>query len=136
MTTYPQRDMPVRCTNRLSVDGLATPGAAGDSGEREMTEICPFCKQPTARYEITSDAGTRSASLCCGIPQEFLDNYDVYEGLPEPLRQMAIDRAKAEYAAMDDKDIENARRFRESLAEWHAKYDGTGLIKGEKPHAY
>lgn len=92
-------------------------------------EICPFCGKPTTRYEISSEAGTRAASLCCGIPQEFLDNYDVYEGLPEPLRQTAIDRAKAEYDAMDDKDIENARRYRESRDKWEAKY--AHLMKGD-----
>ena len=111
-----------------AADGLAPPSAAVGPGSKE---ICPFCEQPTARYEHSSSAGTRAESLCCGIPQEFIDNYDVYEGLPEPLKQAAIDRKKAEYDAMDVKDRENARRFRESLAAWHAKYDGTGLIKGD-----
>ena len=99
-------------------------------------EICPFCLEFTTRYEISTSAGTRAASLCCGIPQEFLDNYDVYEGLPEPLRQAAIDRKKAEYAAMDDQDSENARRFRESRDKWTAKYADAGLIKGEMEHGY
>ena len=116
--------------------GLATPGAAGDLGEREMKEICPFCHKPTTRYEHTSDAGTRAASLCCGIPQEFLDLYDAYASLPGDLMQVAIDGRKKEYDRMDEKDIENARQFKESLARWHAKYDGTGLVKGEKPYAY
>jgi len=109
-----------------SAPGLATPAAVGLG-----REICPFCHQPTTRYEHSSSAGVRAASLCCGIPQEFLDNYDVYEGLPEPLRQVAIDRMKAEYAAMDARDVENARRFRESRDAWHARYASSGLIKGE-----
>ena len=94
-----------------------------------MTEICPFCGQPTVRYEFSSSAGTRAASLCCDIPQEFLDNYDVYAGLPEPLRQVAIDRKKAEYDAMDAADDEADRRYRESRDKWEAKY--AHLMKGD-----
>jgi len=107
--------------------GLATPAAVGP-GSRE---ICPFCHERTARAEHSSSAGTRAFSMCCDIPQEFIDNYDVYEGLPEPLRQVAIDKVKAQYAAMDEQDREDARRFRESRERWYAKYAGKGLIKGE-----
>ena len=94
-----------------------------------LTEICLFCGQPTVRYEFSSSAGTRAASLCCDIPQEFLDNYDVYEGLPESLRQVAIDRKKAEYDAMDAEDDEADRRYRESRDKWEAKY--AHLMKGD-----
>ena len=107
--------------------GLATPAAVGP-GSRE---ICPFCHERTARVEYSSSAGKRAISMCCGIPQEFIDHYDVYEGLPEPLRQVAIARVNAQYIAMADQDREDARRFRESLDNWHAKYTGKGLIKGE-----
>jgi len=111
--------------NQGAADGLATLSAVGP-GSREM---CPFCNERTVRAEYSSSAGKRAISMCCGIPQEFIDNYDVYEGLPEPLRQVAIDRMKAQYAAMDELDREDARRFRESRDAWHAKYDH--LMKGD-----
>lgn len=97
-----------------------------------MREICPFCHQPTTRYEFSSSAGTRAASLCCDIPQEFLDLYDAYASLPGDLMQVAIDGRKAEYAAMDEKDVEIARRFRESRGSqeaFDAKY--AHLMKGD-----
>jgi len=95
-------------------------------GSREM---CPFCGERTVRVEYSSSAGKRAISMCCDIPQEFIDHYDVYEGLPEPLRQVAIDKVKAQYAAMDAKDEDNARRYRESRDKWHAKY--AHLMKGD-----
>ena len=95
-------------------------------GSREM---CPFCGERTVRVEYSSSAGKRAISMCCDIPQEFIDHYDVYEGLPEPLRQVAIDKVKAQYAAMDAKDEDNARRYRESRDRWHAKY--AHLMKGD-----
>ena len=94
-----------------------------------IVEICPFCHKPTTRYEFSSSAGTRAASLCCGIPQEFLDLYDAYASLPGDLMQVAIDGRKAEYDAMDAKDDETDRRYRESRDKWEAKY--AHLMKGD-----
>jgi len=83
---------------------------------------CPFCGELVARVEIEDSAGERAFSLCCGIPQEFIDNYDVFSALPEPLQQVAIERKRAEYAAMDAKSRENARAFQASLKQWRQKY--------------
>ena len=95
-------------------------------GSREM---CPFCGERTVRVEYSTSAGKRTISMCCGIPQEFIDNYDVFSGLPEPLQQIAIERRKAEYAAMDEKDRDDARRFRESREAYVDRY--AHLVKGE-----
>ena len=127
-TTCSSQGSQLPCTIVSTADGLATPRRESGPGSREM---CPFCGERTVRAEVSSSAGKRAVSMCCGIPQEFIDHYDVFTGLPEPLQQVAIDRRKAEYAAMDERDREDARRFRESLAVWHAKYDRTGLIKGD-----
>jgi len=90
---------------------------------------CPFCGGTIQRYEIQDSAGERAASLCCGMPQELIDNYDVLRNLPEALQQVAIKSKKAEYAAMEAKSQENMRRHVESLARWRAKYGH--LIKEE-----
>ena len=107
--------------------GLATPAAVGP-GSRE---ICPFCNERTARVEYSSSAGKRAISMCCGAAQELIDNFDVLKSLPAGLMQVALDSKRAEYAAMDEQDREDARRFRESRDAWYAKYASSGLIKGE-----
>ena len=61
-------------------------------------------------------------SLCCDMPQELIDNYEVLRNLPEHLQQVAIKAKKAEYAAMAKKSAENARRFREAVEHWNAKH--------------
>lgn len=93
-----------------------------DAVEPAPREICPFCQQPTTRVEISSSAGTRAFSLCCDMPTEFIDNYEVYEALPEPLQQIAIDKVRADYAAMAERDKANAEAFAASLANWYAKH--------------
>ena len=81
---------------------------------------CPLCGGHIARVEVTTCSGERAYSLCCGIPQEFLDNWDTFSDLPEDLQRIAIEKRKAEYAAMNEQDSENARRFRERVIEWDA----------------
>jgi len=82
---------------------------------------CPLCGGYIARVEVTTCSGERAYSLCCGVPQEFLDNWDTFSDLPEDLQQIAIAKRKAEYAAMDEADHENARRFRIRRDEWYRK---------------
>jgi len=101
------------------VGGLAA--QANDGAEDVLTQ-CPFCGGTIQRYEIRDSGGERAASLCCGMPQELIDNFDVLSGLPEHLRQVAIKSKKAEYAAMEAQSRENARRFGEWCKEWQAKY--------------
>ena len=98
--------------------GLA---AQADDGAEEVLTQCPFCGGTIIRCEIQDSAGERAFSLCCDIPQEFLDNYDVFSGLPEHLQQVAIQRKKEEYAAMEQKSRENARRFRECVERYEDK---------------
>ena len=99
------------------VGGLA---AQADDGAEDKLTQCPFCGGTIQRYEILDSGGERAASLCCDIPQEFLDNYDVYRDLPEPLQQIAIARKREEYAAMEAKSRENAQRFRECVDRYEA----------------
>ena len=84
-----------------------------------MSDICPFCHHPTVRVEHTTSAGERAFSLCCDMPTEFIDNFDVYEALPEPLRQIAIDKVRADYAAMNEQDQANAAAFAASRDRWY-----------------
>ena len=100
------------------VGGLA---AQADDGAEEVLTQCPFCGGTIIPCEIQDSEGKRAFSLCCDIPQEFLDNYDVFSGLPEPLQQVAIARKKAEYEEMVVKSRENARRFRECVERYDAK---------------
>jgi len=111
-----QEDLPT--VRQHPARGLA---ARANGGAEELTQ-CPFCGGRIIRCEIQDSAGERAFSLCCGIPQEFVDNFDVYRDLPEPLQRIAIERKQEEYAAMTRKSRENARRFRESLDHWYAKY--------------
>ena len=111
-----QKDPPA--ARQHPVGGLA---AQADDGAEEKLTVCPFCGGTIIRCEIQDSAGERAFSLCCGIPEEFLDNYDVYRDLPEPLQQIAIARKKAEYEQMEAKSRENARRFRECVERYDAK---------------
>lgn len=101
------------------VGGLA---AQADDGAEDVLAQCPFCGGRIQRYEIVNSGGERAASLCCGIPQELIDNYEVLRKLPEHLQQVAIKAKKAEHAAMEAKSREDARRFREGCNEWQAKH--------------
>lgn len=84
----------------------------------ELLKVCPFCAGEICRVEISDAGGKRAFSLCCGAPTEFIDNLDVFSGLPENLQQIAIDRIKANYAEMDARSAENAKRFKESRDKW------------------
>lgn len=92
---------------------------------------CPFCGKRMCRCEISTSSGLRAISLCCDMPLEFIDNYDVFSGLPENLQQIAIDRKKDEYAAMDARDIEIVKSFKEDRDRWLAShpelFHGTAL---------
>lgn len=83
-----------------------------------LLKICPFCDGEICRVEITDAGGKRAFSLCCDTPLEFIDNYDVFGGLPGNLQQIAIERKKAEYAEMDRVSAENTRAFKESYERW------------------
>lgn len=84
----------------------------------ELLKICPMCGGEICRVEITDAGGKRAFSLCCDIPLEILDNWDVYAGLPPEYQQLAIDKIEAEYAEMDRQSRENARRFKENYDKW------------------
>jgi len=88
-----------------------------------MMENCPKCGEQITRVEITTSAGVRAFSLCCDIPLEILDNWDVFEGLPENLQQAAIDRIKAEYAKMQKEDERSAAAFKAYSEKWHNRND-------------
>jgi len=79
---------------------------------------CPLCGGYIARVEVTTCSGERAYSLCCGIPQEFIDHYEMFANLPGDLFSVAVEARKAEYAAMDEADHEIARRFRIRRDEW------------------
>ena len=84
--------------------------------------ICPFCGETVIRAEFSSSAGERAETLCCYMPIEFIDHYDMFAKLPGGLFSVAIAARKAEYAAMNEQDHENARRFRESRDKWFATH--------------
>ena len=111
-----QKDPPA--ARQHPVGGLA---AQADDGAEDKLTQCPFCGGTIQRYEIQDSAGERAASLCCGMPQELIDNFDVLSGLPEHLRQVAIKSKKAEYAAMEAQSRENTRRFQECVERYDAK---------------
>lgn len=91
-------------------------------------KVCPICNEPITRVEIVTSSGERALSLCCGIPLEIIDNWEVFEGLPGNLQQAAIERARAEYAEMDKADAEKSRRFAESEKWFRDNYPR--LMKG------
>lgn len=97
---------------------------------------CPFCGGHITRASFSTSSGCREISLCCRIPLEFIDEYDVLSALPESLQQAAIDGRKAEYEVMDKQDCENAQQFRESQDRWYKTH--AHLFKETKgdPHAY
>ena len=97
---------------------------------------CPFCGGHVTRASFSTSSGLREISLCCGIPLEFIDGYNVFSALPESLQCAAIDARKEEYATMDEQDREDARRFRESRDKWYKH--NAHLFKETKgePHAY
>lgn len=88
----------------------------------ELLKICPMCGKRPCRVEITDAGGTRKFSLCCDIPTEILDNWDVFEPLPDVLKLAAINKIKSEYAEMNKRSAENAQLFKESYEKWRANY--------------
>ena len=116
-----QEDLPT--VRQHPASGLA---ARANGGAEEQLTQCPFCGGTIQRYEILDSAGERAASLCCGMPQELIDNFDVLSGLPEHLRQVAIKSKKAEYAAMEAQSRENTRRFQECVERYDAKLKRLG----------
>lgn len=74
---------------------------------------CPFCGGMVREILDQDSGGLRAFSLCCDMPQELIDNYDVFSALPEHLQKLAVERKKADYAAMVSKSLENARLFGE-----------------------
>ena len=99
----------------------ATGGQAGDlPGSRntaDATTVCPFCGGHVARVEVTDSSGERAYSLCCGIPQEFLDNWDVFRDLPEPLQQPC------------HRDLRHAQPREEGLPERHRRQKPSELLR-------
>jgi len=102
----------------MTTDIIERTEADIDQDEKPLRTICPFCGGRVVRVEISDSSGERAFSLCCDMPTEFIDNYEVYEALPELLQQLAIERKRDEYAAMDEQSRENARLFKESLERW------------------
>jgi len=94
-----------------------------DDGAEEVLMQCPFCGGTIIRCEIQDSGGKRAFSLCCGMPQELIDHFDILSGLPEYLQEIAIQRKQEEYAEMEEKSRENARRFGEWCKEWQIKHD-------------
>jgi len=103
-----------------------------DNQDPERLTICPLCGDQITRCEISDAGGVRKFSLCCDAPLEIIDNWEVYEGLPEYLQQVAVNKIKDEYAEMIMKSAENARRFKESREKWLAArpelFHGTAKI--------
>jgi hypothetical protein len=95
-----------------------------------MAGICPICEGEICHVEVTDVAGTRAFSLCCGAPTEIIDNWDVFEALPKNLQTAAIERVKAEYAAMDEVSAENTRRCKENEDRWNKSHGW--LFKGQQ----
>lgn len=93
---------------------------------------CPICNGHVTRVEVSRNGGTIAYSLCCGVPLEILDNWEVYEALPEPLQNIAIERAKADHEALRQKWADDTKRFKEALVKHGNR---KGLMKG-KSYAY
>ena len=112
-----QEDLPT--VRQHPASGLA---ARANGGAEEKLTDCPFCGGRICACEIQDSAGLRRFSLCCDVAMEFVDHYDIFQGLPEHLQQVAIQGKKDEYAKMEQKSRDNARRFREAVDHWNAKY--------------
>jgi len=84
---------------------------------------CPACGGTILRTDTTTSmAGEIHYSACCLIGLDLLDNWDVVEGLPEPLRQQAIEDSRAAHAAWHKRNMEEAARFAASKKETDAKW--------------
>jgi hypothetical protein len=92
---------------------------------------CPICDGQIIKTERSGSGGTIAYSLCCGVPLEILDNWDVYEALPEPLQFLAIERAKADHEALRQQWAKDTERFRETEARYKSRWPDERLMKGE-----
>ena len=81
----------------------------------DRIDQCPVCGgTPVLCQTISSLAeGTDCYSLCCGIGQDIIDNWDVLEALPEIHQQMAIEQSRQQRA-------EYAKRIADALANFTA----------------
>ena len=96
----------------------------------ELLKVCPSCGGAITRCSFSDAGGVRNFSLCCDVPLEIIDNWDVYEGLPENLQQVAVEKIKARYAEMTRVSKENARRFKENDERWQKSHPH--LFKSDK----
>ncbi len=78
---------------------------------------CPACGGQVVEWEIDG----RVSSSCCEMPLLIIHNWELFEGLPPELRQIAIDQDLAERAVIEARAIERARlaeEYRESERKW------------------
>ena len=90
---------------------------------------CPLCGGQVIRAGHISDAGETHFTLCCDASLELIDNYEVYEALPPPLQQVALERDRQQTADILAKDQELARAFIAGRAEILERY--AHVIKGD-----
>ena len=92
---------------------------------------CPFCGGKIARVEETNLAGKREYSLCCDVPLEVIDNYEVFSALPPALQRIALKRGREEHRewlAQNQRAIEAYKRDRPARLAFDKKY--AHLLKG------
>ena len=90
---------------------------------------CPFCGGTVSEYEFTNMGGTIRASGCCDVSMELIENYDVFEALPPPLQQAALEGDRARQEAIYVKNALNSIGFVESRDRWLRTH--AHLFKGE-----
>jgi len=90
---------------------------------------CPFCGGTVQEYGWQCSGGSVRASLCCDVSMELIENYDVFEALPPPLQQAALEGDKAQQAAVFAKAREHAVAFQASRDRWMRTH--AHLFKGE-----
>lgn len=83
---------------------------------------CPFCGGTVIRCEITGDIGTQRFSLCCDMPTDFIDEYEVLSALPPQTQEAMIAQRKAEWAEGIQKAKERAYQAAELRERWYVQY--------------
>lgn len=83
---------------------------------------CPFCGGTVIRCEISGDVGTQKFSLCCDMPTDMIDQYEVFSALPAQMQEDMITQRKAEWAEGVRRAREHARQAAECREKWHARY--------------
>jgi len=95
---------------------------------------CPFCGDQVIPCTISSSAGVRRFSLCCGIELKFIKQFKTFSKLPQKKQAALLQESKAKLEAIEREEHRIVEKFivsREALAKKYPE-NLAALVKGDR----